>query len=50
MTLASSNPFRLDAAAGLARVAIARCDMAAAREAIQRILSHLESGGVLDGG
>jgi class 3 adenylate cyclase/tetratricopeptide (TPR) repeat protein len=43
------DPIRYDAAAGLARVALARGDTAGALAAVDDMLSHLAGGGTLDG-
>jgi hypothetical protein len=46
---AIDNPIRLDALAGLARVALARGDTVAARAHAREIVAHLEGGGTLEG-
>ena len=43
------SPWQHDASAGLARVALAAGDAAAARAALQPLLDHVAAGGTLDG-
>ena len=44
------EPVQHDASAGLARVALAEGDIAAAVAALQPVLTHVQAGGALDGG
>ncbi len=43
------QPMAMEALAGLARVALAQRDMAAARQAVDRLLAHRDRGGDFDG-
>jgi class 3 adenylate cyclase/tetratricopeptide (TPR) repeat protein len=49
LALEIDDPFRHDARAGLARVALAEGDTAAALAALQPLLDDVEAGGTLDG-
>ena len=49
IAVANDEPLRFDAAAGIAREALARGDGAAAIRALEEVLAHLAEGGVLDG-
>ena len=49
VAVAIDSPFRHEAAAGLARVALARGDTAGASAALESVLAHLDDGGTLDG-
>ena len=49
IALANDEPMRFDAAAGIAREALARGDGAAALQALEEVLAHLAEGGTLDG-
>jgi len=49
MALDVDNSVRFDAAAGLARVALTRGDMAGALHQVEIVLKHLAGGGTLDG-
>jgi tetratricopeptide (TPR) repeat protein len=45
----NDEPMRYDAAAGIAREALARGDVEAAMQALHEVLAHLAAGGALDG-
>ena len=49
VALALDHAQRYDAAAGLARVALARGDVAGALRSLEKVLNHLVDGGTLDG-
>jgi len=49
IAVANDETMRFDAAAGIAREALARGDGAAAMQALEEVLAHLAEGGVLDG-
>ena len=49
VALAADTETQLDATAGLARLALARGDVAAAMQAVERLLAHQAGGGTLEG-
>ena len=49
IALADDSPVQRDALAGMAAVALAQGDVAAAMQAVEVLLAHLEAGGTLEG-